>query len=112
MEDGDSDTDKYPHRNCNYAGNYQLPRIDDPLPTSPRGGELTLPLGEMEGVTNEVEGDGALGFVCDLCHSLKTFRYVGTPSTVDCVMPHVFQGISTEVTVAASSVVRLNSRDS
>ena len=55
-------------------GNYQLPRIDDPLPTSPRGGELTLPLGEMEGVTNEVEGDGALGFVCDLCHSLKTFR--------------------------------------
>jgi hypothetical protein len=28
----------------------------------------------MEGVTNEVEGDGALGFVCDLCHSLKTFR--------------------------------------
>ena len=48
--------------------------LDDPLPTSPRGGELTLPLGEMEGVTNEVEGDGALGFVCDLCHSLKTFR--------------------------------------
>ena len=63
MEDGDSDSDKSPHRNCNYAGNYQLPRIDDPLPTSPRGGELTLPLGEMEGVTNEVEGDGALGFV-------------------------------------------------
>ena len=74
VEDGDSDSNKYPHRNGNYAGNYQLPRIDDPLPTSPRGGELTLPLGEMEGVTNEVEGDGALGFVCDLCHSLKTFR--------------------------------------
>ena len=27
--------------NCNYAGNYQLPRIDDPLPTSPRGGGLS-----------------------------------------------------------------------
>ena len=74
MEDGDSDTDKYPHRTGHNAGYNQLPRIDDPLPTSPTGGELTLPLGEMEGVTNEVEGDGALGFVCDLCHSLKTFR--------------------------------------
>ena len=34
------------------------------------------------------------------------------PSTVDCVIPQVFQGMSTEVTVAASSVVRLKRRDS
>ena len=39
-------------------------------------------------------------------------RYVSvaTPSTVDCVMPQVFHGISTDVTVAASSVVRLSRR--
>lgn len=41
-------------------------------------------------------------------------RYVNvaTPNTVLCVIPHVFQGTSTEVTVTASSVVRLSSRRS
>ena len=37
---------------------------------------------------------------------------VETPSTVLCVMPHEFHGTNTEVTVTASSVVRLSSRDS
>ena len=39
-------------------------------------------------------------------------RYVrvGMPSTVACVMPHVFHGISGDVTVAPSSVVRLSKR--
>lgn len=35
---------------------------------------------------------------------------VGMPSTVACVMPHVFQGTSGDVTVAPSSSVRLNNR--
>lgn len=37
---------------------------------------------------------------------------VGTPNTVACVMPHVFHGTSTEVTVTLSSVVRLSNRRS
>ena len=37
---------------------------------------------------------------------------VGTFSTIDCVIPQVFQGTSTEVTVAESSVERLNRRPS
>lgn len=41
-------------------------------------------------------------------------RYVivATPSTVDCVIPHEFHGISTEVTVAESSTERLSRRAS
>lgn len=34
---------------------------------------------------------------------------VGTLRTVDCVMPQVLQGISTEVTVLESSMLRLKS---
>lgn len=34
---------------------------------------------------------------------------VATPKTVDCAIPHEFQGISTDVTVAASSTLRLRS---
>lgn len=37
---------------------------------------------------------------------------VGTFKMVACVIPHVFHGISGEVTVTASSVVRLSKRSS
>ena len=37
---------------------------------------------------------------------------VATPSTVDCVMPQEFQGISTDVTDTLSSIVRLRRRGS
>lgn len=37
---------------------------------------------------------------------------VATPSTVLCVMPQVFQGTRTNVTVTESSVVRLSRRRS
>ena len=63
VEDGDSDSDKSPHRNGNYAGNYQLPRIDDPLPTSPRGGEgrpLTPTLPPWKGKGEEGERGGLI----------------------------------------------------
>lgn len=40
------------------------------------------------------------------------YTSVGTFSIVACVIPHVFHGISGLVTVTASSVVRLNKRDS
>ena len=37
---------------------------------------------------------------------------VATPSTVDCVMPQEFHGISTDVTDTLSSIVRLRRRGS
>ena len=37
---------------------------------------------------------------------------VATPNTLDCAIAHVFHGTSTDVTVAESSIVRLNKRDS
>ena len=40
------------------------------------------------------------------------YASVETPSTVDCAIAQEFHGTSTDVTVAESSIVRLNKRDS
>jgi hypothetical protein len=42
MEDGDSDTDKYPHRTGNIAGSDELYGIASPLPLSKKGGAFLL----------------------------------------------------------------------